>query len=113
LFLLPAAFCAVIAVIARQSHFRDAFASGVSLVTAVIFSYAGFAIIRRWHGWRIWAGTLAWGLIAFVVLNLFKTPAPPGSRVMFALIIAFAVFALVAKRREREPDLAAVFDDQP
>jgi len=111
LFLLLAAFCAFIADFATQGHFRDALVSGVFLVAAIIFGYAGLAIIRRWRGWRIWAGTLAWGLIAFIVLSVFRVPVPPGSRVMFALIIAFAVFVLVAMRREREPDLAAVFGD--
>jgi len=50
------------------------------------------------------------------VLGLFKTPPLFGPDTSFDLrgflvTIAFAVFVLIAKRRERKPDLAAVFDD--
>jgi len=90
--------------------------AGVGVVVALIFGGAGVAIIRRWRGWRIWVGTLAWILIVGVVLKLFARSPPPGTATSRALVadlftIAFAVFALVAKRRERKPDLAAVFDD--
>src|SRR5262245_12197509 len=78
LFLLLAAACALIAIIATEGHFRSAYASVAYLIAAAIFGYSGLAIIRRWRGWRIWAGTIAWGLIALVALNLFKTP-PPGN----------------------------------
>jgi len=115
LLLLPAAASALVAIIATDGHFRNAYASGAYLVAAVIFGYAALAIIRRWRGWRIWAGTIAWGLIALVVLNLFKPPPPPGIDTSFELpvvlvTITFAVFVLIAKRRERRPDFAAVFD---
>jgi hypothetical protein len=91
------------------------FVSPVGLLATVILGYAGLATIRRWRGWRIWAGTIAWGLIALAVLNLFKTPVPPGTDTSSELpvvlgAIAIAVFVLVAKRRERKPDLRAVFD---
>jgi hypothetical protein len=87
----------------------------VSLALAVVLALAGLAIVCRWRGWRIWAGTIAWGLIALVVLNLFRTPPPPGTDRSFELrvvlgTIAFAVFVLVVKRRERKLDLRAVFD---
>jgi peptidoglycan/LPS O-acetylase OafA/YrhL len=81
---------------------------------AVVLALAGLAIVRRWRGWRIWAGTIAWGLIAIVVLNLFNTP-PPGPVRSFKLAfmlgaLAIAMFVLIAKRRERKLDLRAVFD---
>ena len=87
----------------------------VSLISAAFFSCAGSATIRRWRGWRIWAGTAAWGLIVLAVMPVFSTPPPPGTPASFNLvlslvIIAFAVFLLVAKRRERRPNLAPVFD---
>jgi len=120
LLLLPAAACALIAIIATDGHFRDAFFSGVFLIAAAFFGYAGLAIIRRWRGWRIWAGTIAWGLIALVVLNLlnlFKTPPPPDLRsftlatqLVLLAFLAIAVFVLIAKRRELKTDLRAVFD---
>jgi peptidoglycan/LPS O-acetylase OafA/YrhL len=117
LLLLPAAVCALGAILFATGDFlRNAYASVVFLVATAILGYAGFTTIRRWRGWRIWAGTTAWGLIALVVFNLFARPQPPGTdrsigRVMFSLIVAVAVFVLVAKRRERKSDLAAVFDD--
>ena len=51
------------------------------------------------------------GLIALVVLNLFQTLPSPGANTSFDLlaIVAFAVFVLIAKRRERRPDFTAVF----
>jgi hypothetical protein len=99
-----------------QIDIQVQYPTGVDVVGAAIFGYAGLATIRRWRGWRIWAGTIAWGLIALVVLNLFKTPPPPGTDRSFELpvmlgVIAIAVFVLIAKRLERRPDFAAVFDD--
>jgi len=116
LLLPPAAFCALVTIKGTGLHVRHPVEEGVFLVAAAIFGYAGSAIILRWPGWRIWAGTIGWGLIALVVLSLFKTPPLFGPATSFDLrvflvTIAFAVFVLLAKRRERKPDLAAVFDD--
>jgi hypothetical protein len=107
LLLLPAAASAFMAI---------AFRSPVGLLVAGIVGYAGLATIRRWRGWRIWAGAMAWVLIALVVLSLFATPPPPGTDrswedVMALVSVAIAVFVLIAKRLERRPDYAAVFDD--
>jgi hypothetical protein len=119
LLLLPAVACALVAIYFATGgggHLGGAIASGFYLAAAAILGYAGLAIIRRWSGWRIWAGLIAWGLIALVLLNLFKTPPPPGTdrssdTVADLVVFAFAVFVLVAKRRERRLDLGAVFDD--
>jgi len=86
---------------------------GVALALTVILAWAGLAIIRRWRGWRICAGVIAWGMIASIALRLFTLP--PGSDVLAHLTggliyVAFAVFVLVAKHRERRPKIGAVFE---
>jgi hypothetical protein len=91
------------------------FPVGVGLAGAAIFGCAGLAVMGRWRGWRIWAGTVSWGLIVMVVLGLFAPPPPSSTdrwieRVVSLIVVAVAVFVLVAKRRERRPDIAAVFD---
>jgi hypothetical protein len=55
---------------------------------------------------------MAWGLIAVAILNLFASIRPESSTELVVDLapVAFAVFMLVAKRRERRPDIAAVFD---
>src|SRR5262249_16767437 len=103
------------AIVATVGHSPNAYASAAFLIAAAIFGYAGVAIVLRWRGWRIWAGTIAWCLVALVVLNFFTTP-PPGMDTSFyfgplLVTIAFAAFVLIAKRRERRPDFAAAFDD--
>src|SRR5215813_187008 len=127
LLLLPAAFSALWAArIATNSYFQREFADalgpgiapygfllpvGLCVVAALIFGSAGVVIIRRWRGWRIWAGGGAWSLIILAVMPVFSTPPPPGADPSFnpvvsLAIIAYAVFLLVAKRRERRPNLA-------
>ncbi len=82
-----------------------------SLVLALVLGYAGLAIMLRWRRWRIWAGTVSWGLIVIVVLSQFAPPSAAGSleRLISLVVLVVAVFALVAKRRERRPDIASVF----
>jgi peptidoglycan/LPS O-acetylase OafA/YrhL len=113
LLLLLAAVCALVAFMATQGHFRDARASITYLVGAAVFGYASLATIRRWRGWRIWAGTVSWGLIVISVLGLFAAPPPESSDRLFnvtcLIIIALAAFVLIAKRLERRPDFSAVF----
>jgi peptidoglycan/LPS O-acetylase OafA/YrhL len=113
LLLLLAAVCALVAFMATQGHFRDARASIAYLVGAAVFGYASLATIRRWRGWRIWAGTVSWGLIVISVLGLFAAPPPESSDRLFnvtcLIIIALAAFVLIAKRLERRPDFSAVF----
>jgi hypothetical protein len=118
LLLLPAGACALIAALfATPGHTQSAVLSGASLIAAAIFGYSGLAIILRWRGWRIWAGTISWGLIAIFVFSLFALFAPPAPSstdssfglVARPIILAFAVFVLIAKRRERRPDVPAVF----
>jgi hypothetical protein len=90
---------------------RDA---GINLVAAAVLGYTGLAIMLRWRRWRIWTGTVSWGLIAIAVLSQFAPPSTSrsGERMVSLVILAVAVFALAAKRWERRPpDLAAVFDD--
>jgi hypothetical protein len=125
--LLPpaAAFAYMAAVFATNGELRLEFAGalghpygfllpvGVGVVVALVFGCAGLATIRRWRGWRIWAGAMAWGLIAVTILKLFASTRPESSMALVVDLapVAFAVFVLVAKRRERRPDVAAVFDD--
>jgi hypothetical protein len=115
LLLVPAVASALMTVLfATGGHMQSAPLSGINLVATVIFGYAGPASICRWRGWRIWAGVAAWCLIAFVVLKLFAPPPPPGTDRSFdmlidLIVVALAVFVLIAKRLERRPDLAAVF----
>src|SRR5262249_49326283 len=114
LLLLPAAVCVLVAIIATEGHFRDAFASVAYLLLAAVFGYASLATIRRWRGWRIWAGTVSWGLIVISVLGLFAALPLDSSGRLFVIIsniilIALAAFVLIAKRRERRPDFTAVF----
>jgi hypothetical protein len=79
-----------------------------------MFGWAGLATIFRWRGWRIWAGAIAWLAIMMLVFDLFaEKQAQPGEydlpvRLIFWVV---AVFVLIAKRLERRPDFAAVFDD--
>jgi hypothetical protein len=83
-----------------------------SLVLALALGYAGLAMMLRWRRWRIWAGTVSWGLIVIVVLSQFAPPSAANrslERLISLIVLAVAVFALVAKRRERQPDIATVF----
>jgi hypothetical protein len=85
-----------------------------SLVLVLVLGYAGLAMMLRWRRWRVWAGTVSWGLIVIIVLSLFAPPSDtdrPFERLISLVVLAVAVFALIAKRRERRPDIAAVFDD--
>src|SRR5262249_11909642 len=88
---------------------------GLCVVAALIFGSAGVVIIRRWRGWRIWGGGGGWGLVLSAVMAGVSA-APPArgdpsfNPVVSLAIIAYAVFLLVAKRRERRPNLAPVFD---
>jgi hypothetical protein len=56
---------------------------------------------------------MAWGLIVVAILQLFASIRPESSMdlVVDLAPVAFAVFVLVAKRRERRPDIVGVFDD--
>ena len=126
LLLLPAvAFAYMAAVFATSSDLQHEFAAalghpygfllpvGVGMVAALVFGCAGLATIRRWRGWRIWTGVMAWGLIVVAILQLFASIRPESSMdlVVDLAPVAFAVFVLAAKRRERRPDIVAVFDD--
>jgi len=115
LLLLPAAAFAFMAfVFATGSHLQSAFDAGLNVVGAAIFGYAGLATIRRWRGWHVWALIVSWGMIVIVVLGLFDARPPPDRSIELTsriVLVAIAVFVLIAKRRERKPDLAAVFDD--
>ena len=107
LLLLPAAASALMAfVFAPGSHLSNAYASGVSFVAAAIFGYAGLATMLRWRGWRIWASVVAWGMIVIFVLQLLSATF---AEIPSFIMLALAVFVLVAKRRERRPDFSVVF----
>ena len=69
-------------------------------------------MMLRWRKWRIWTGAVSWGLIS--IIGQFAPPStyPSGERMFGLILLALAVFALIAKRLEqRRPDIAAVFDD--
>jgi hypothetical protein len=82
-----------------------------SLVLALVVGYAGLAMMLRWRRWRIWAGTVSWGLIVIIVLGQFEPPSAASSleRSISLIVLVVVVFALVAKRREPRADIAAVF----
>src|SRR5262245_45647471 len=86
----------------------------IGLALSASFGYAGLATIWRWRGWRIWAGTVSWGIIVMMVLGVFATRAPDTDLVLDIagrlMVVAVAVFVLVAKRRERRTDIGAVFE---
>jgi hypothetical protein len=72
-------------------------------VTFLVLVFVGWAMIRRWRGWRIWSGTLAWGLVAMTILGLFASPeiASATSWTTRMVVIACAAAILLAKRLER------------
>jgi hypothetical protein len=72
---------------------------------------AGLATVRRWRGWRVWAGLFSWLAIALSAMVLFGliitsydsqlSTAESVLRAAFGLIPgAVGIFALWAKRRE-------------
>jgi hypothetical protein len=71
-------------------------------VVFLILGFVGLAMMRRWRGWRIWSGALAWGSIAMTILGLFASPEIAGATSMTTRIavIACAVGILLAKRLE-------------
>lgn len=86
--------------------------AAVTLVSAALLGYTGLAMMLRWRKWRIWTGAVSWGLIS--IIGQFAPPStyPSGERMFGLILLALAVFALIAKRLEqRRPDIAAVFDD--
>jgi hypothetical protein len=120
LLMLPAAafaFMAAIFLFDRLDGRRgsiDFTSVGINFALAGCFGYAGLATIRRWRGWRIWAGTASWSMIVIIVLGLFDAArSDPNWAVTVAariIVVALAVFVLVAKRRERRPNIGAVFE---
>ena len=86
--------------------------AGSSLGLALALGYAGLAMMLRWRRWRIWTGTVSWGLIVIIILSQFAPPSAANrslERSISLVVLAVAVFALAAKRREPRPDIAAVF----
>jgi len=86
--------------------------AGSSLGLALALGYAGLAMMLRWRRWRIWAGTVSWGLIVIIILSQFAPPSAADrslERSISLIVLAVAVLALAAKRREPRPDIAAVF----
>jgi hypothetical protein len=75
---------------------------------------AGLAIIRRWPGWRYYAGTFGWIFLVFgaaaALVNLLKG-AQSGmehfeyfSTIVGGLLFVLGLFILLAKRRELPDD---------
>jgi len=90
----------------------DLLDAGSSLVLALALGYAGLAMMLRWRRWRAWTGTVSWGLIVIIILSQFAPPSAANrslERSISLIVLAVAVFALAAKRREPRPDIAAVF----
>ena len=67
--------------------------AAVSLVAAAVLGYTGLAMMLRWRRWRIWTGSVSWGLISMIVLSQF---APP-STVLYTpnVVPAYTICALV------------------
>ena len=85
--------------------------AAITLVSAPLLGYTGLAMMLRWRKWRIWTGAVSWGLIS--IIGQFAPPStyPSGERMFGLILLALAVFALIAKRLEqRRPDIAAVSD---
>jgi hypothetical protein len=87
--------------------------AGANLVAAAVLGYTVLSMMLRWRRWRIWSGTVSWGLIAIVAFSQFTPPLGPYrsiERMAGLIVLAIVVFALAAKRREPRLDIAAVFD---
>ena len=109
-FAIEAAFPGILSFANRPISPADA---GANLVAAAVLGYTGLAMMLRWRRWRIWTGTVSWGLIVIVVFSQFASPSGPYrsiERMASLIVLAVVVFALAAKRREPRPDIAAVFD---
>ena len=82
-----------------------------SFVIFLIFVFAGLAMILRWRGWRIWAGTVAWLTIVLMVTELVREFWMLATHVsmridLWILIfgtftILVCVFVLWAKRQDK------------
>jgi hypothetical protein len=72
----------------------------------VIFAVSGLAIILRWRGWRIWAGTVSWLTIVIGVVALaveFSHGSSYFARALFFLAwpILVCIFVLWVKRQDK------------
>jgi hypothetical protein len=78
-------------------------------VISLIFVFAGLAMVLRWRGWRIWAGTVSWLTIVITVTELARevlTLATYGFidlwRLTFCTFLTLVcVFVLWAKRQDK------------
>jgi hypothetical protein len=90
------------------------------VVSSIVLILAGFATVKRWRGWRIWVGTVAWLMIGFSAIGVASAPLlyaldykeSERERLLFAAsfaAIAFlfgclGLFTLAAKREEPTSD---------
>ena len=111
--LLISALLALISISVGVSTGRLEGAIPSALIFAVVAT-AGTAIVRRWPGWRIWAGAVAWLSIAAGVYGLqtyiFQIDRAfirVGDSILLlffpALLIGIGGFVLWAKRQEPSP----------
>jgi hypothetical protein len=85
--------------------------SYVFVVISLIFVFAGLAMILRWRGWRIWAGTVSWLTIVIMVVGLASEAYTSMSIQLFMLAfctfaILVCIFVLWAKRQGKALALA-------
>jgi hypothetical protein len=74
-------------------------------VICLIFVFAGLAMILRWRGWRIWAGTVSWLTIVIMVAGLGRDTYTSMSIDLWKLTfctfaILVCIFVLWAKRQD-------------
>jgi hypothetical protein len=72
----------------------------------LIFVFAGLAMILRWGGWRIWAGTVSWLTIVILVVGVGSDTYTTRSidfykLTLFTAAILVCVFVLWAKRQDK------------
>jgi len=78
----------------------------LSFVICLIFVFAGLAMILRWRGWRIWAGTVSWLTIVIIVVefgqNTYKSMSIDfWTLIFFTIVILVCIFVLWAKRQDK------------
>jgi uncharacterized membrane protein len=78
----------------------------LSFVICLIFVFAGLAMILRWRGWRIWAGTVSWLTIVIIVVefgqNTYKSMSIDfWTLIFFTIAILVCIFVLWAKRQDK------------
>jgi hypothetical protein len=91
--------------------FTSGLATGIGVTIAIlaVFAVTGLAIVGRWRGWRIYAGTMGWFLILIYCMWLMTMPrmwrwnfdkGDAWALLVISLIAVLGIFILGAKREE-------------